>query len=116
MLAIGSVFSYWPVPWGSYNVDWQVPVAMWGGIATSLATLVVVIGINFSDIGTLRAHIWPSWTAELLIIGPLTVVPRLHVTVYAGLFGLAWLLAGYALLSRREESVGRAAQAMRVTE
>ena len=45
VMAVGVALSLWPIPWGSYEVDWQAPLALWGGVAAALGSLVLMIGL-----------------------------------------------------------------------
>ena len=101
LMAVGLALSLWPIPWGSYLVDWGEPLSMWGGLTYGFSTLVLAIGLILFGIGALRARVWPPWSSILLIIAPLTIVPWLHMTVYGGIFGFAWMLLGYEIWRRR---------------
>lgn len=107
LMAVGLALSLWPIPWRSYLVDWGEPLAMWGGLAYSLSTFVLAIGLILFGIGTLRTRVWPPWMSLLLIIAPLTIVPWIHMTGYGGIFGFAWLLLGYAIRQKGGVSVGQ---------
>jgi hypothetical protein len=107
LMALGLALSLWPIPWGSYSVDWGEPLAMWGGLAYGLSTLVLIIGFVLFGVGVLRARVWPTWVFMLLIVAPLTIVPWLHMTVYGGIFGFVWLVLGYAIWRKANVSVHR---------
>ena len=80
--------------------------ATWGGVTASFGSLVLTIGLVLFGVGTRRARAWPRWVALPLMIGPLSTGPWLHMTPWGGLFGLAWLLLGYALWSAGETGCG----------
>ena len=106
VMAAGVALLLWPIPWGSYAVDWQTPLALWGGVAASLASVALTIELVLFGVSVLRTRVWPRWVALPLIIGPLSAVPWLHMTPWGGLFGIAWLLLGYALWSAGEAAGG----------
>ena len=106
VMGVGVALLLWPISWDSYQVDWQTPLAIWGGIAASLASLALTIGLVLFGAGVLRARVWPRWVALPLIVGPLSTVPWLHMAPWGGLFGLAWLLPGCALGSAGEAGCG----------
>ncbi|HEV2126573.1 MAG TPA: hypothetical protein VGW38_27760 [Chloroflexota bacterium] len=101
--AIGVALSLWPIPWGVYTVDWEAPLPMWGGLLSSLSTFALALGLFVFGIGTWRAGVWPSWVALALIVGALSIVPWLHMTIFGWIFSAAWLLPGYALWSATSE-------------
>lgn len=101
MVAVGISVVFWPIPWGSYTLDWTDPLPKFGGILQALGTLLMAVGLVGFGIERAKAGVVPWPAALLLALGAITTVPWLHQTVVGGLFGVAWAAVGIALLRRR---------------
>jgi len=78
-----------------------------------LGVLALILGLTGFGIATIRAKVWPGWSRFLPLPIPLVLLVGLLLGLLAGrgtgareaelilssLFGLAWLLLGYALWS-----------------
>lgn len=78
-----------------------------------VATLAVFLGLMFLGIAVLRTEALPSgWRYMPLILGlsallPVWVLAFVHLELPIVALGLAWMLLGYVLLSRKDEVVRR---------
>ena len=67
-----------------------------------------LVGLVMLGIATLRARVLPQWSAAVLLVSALGFPVYFVFDVYGGgiVFGLIWLVLGYALLSNRGQAVG----------
>ncbi len=106
-LIVGTALEFWSFPWGSYAVGFEATLPWWGGLIQSLSTLVFTIGLIVFSIDLVRARVIPVWLAPVLVLGGFATI---FLTPTFLLPGLAWLLLGFVLWSRRERTPGRPAR------
>lgn len=87
-------------------------VLFWLGLVGFIA---VPVGLILYGVATLQARVLPRWCGlGLIIIPPITIIPRAITTVYQNygliLLGLLWLALGYVLWSGRGTAAERASR------
>jgi len=103
-MIVGTAAQFWPFPWGSYAVSPEAGLPRVGGILQGLSTLVFTVGLILFNIDLVRARVMPVWVAPILVLGGLATI---FLTPTFLLPGLAWLLLGFVLWSRRERAAER---------
>ncbi len=117
---IGGFLAYVAVALSMFNVPYSVFFAEDGpqtpfpfNVTYLLAGLAIFVGLVFLGIATLRAGALPGWWLTLpLIVGlsallPVWALALVHLKLPILALGLAWMLLGYVLWSRRDEPVRR---------
>ncbi len=98
-LIVGTALQFWFFPWGSYAVGFEDPGPHHiGGPIQPISTLVFTVGLIVLNIDLVRAKVMPLWAAPVLVLGGLATF---FLTPVNPLPGLAWLLLGLVLQSRR---------------
>jgi hypothetical protein len=103
-LIVGTAAQFWTFPWGSYAVGFAAPLPRWGGLFQALSTLVFTVGLTVLSIDLVRVGVMPVWLAPVLIVGAFATI---FLTPTFLLPGLAWLLLGLVLWSRRDRAAER---------
>ncbi|GEM_PF-1993542 len=102
VMTVGAAVIYWSVPWGSYNLDFQQPIIVYPSIIIFFfSTPILALGLILFASGLARARTWPSFVTAAVIVGPLTIIPFLHGTLFGGGFGLSWVIIGYGICRGR---------------
>jgi hypothetical protein len=104
LVIVGTALEFWLHPWGSYAVSPASGLPRVGGALQGLSTLIFTIGLILFNIDLVRARVMPVWVAPILVLGGLTTF---WLAPAGWLPGLAWLLLGFVLWSRRERAAGR---------
>lgn len=107
-LIVGTALEFWSFPWGSYAVGFDAPLPSIGGLIQALSTLIFTVGLIVFNIDLVRAKVVPWWAAPVLVLGGLTTF---FLTPAIWLPGVAWLLLGLVLWSRRDGAAERPARA-----
>jgi hypothetical protein len=98
-LIVGTALQFWFFPWGSYAVGFEDPGPHnFGGPIQPVSTLVFSLGLIVLNIDLVRARVMPIWIAPVLVLGGLATM---FLTPVNWLPGVAWLLLGLVLQSRR---------------
>jgi hypothetical protein len=103
-LVAGTAAQFWSFPWGSYAVGFEAALPRWGGLFQALSTLVFTVGLIVFSIDLVRAGVMPVWLAPVLVLGAFSTI---YLTPTFLLPGLAWLLLGLVLWSRRDRAAER---------
>ncbi len=104
-LIMGTALEFWFFPWGSYAVGFDAPGPhQIGGPIQPISTLVFTVGLIVLNIDLVRARVMPLWAAPVLVLGGLATF---FLTPANWLPGVAWLLLGLVLWSRRGEAAGQ---------
>ena len=102
-LIVGTALEFWFFPWGSYAVGFEeLPGFVRGAPVQPLSTLVFTVGLILFNIDLVRARVVPVWVAPILVLGGFTTF---FLTPAAWLPGLAWLVLGFVLWSRRDAPI-----------
>jgi hypothetical protein len=103
-MIVGTALQFWFHPWGSYAGSPASGLPQVGGVLQGLSTLVFTVSLILFNIDLVRARVMPVWVAPILVLGGLTTF---WLTPAGWLPGVAWLLLGFVLWSRRERAVER---------
>jgi hypothetical protein len=104
-LIVGTALEFWFFPWGSYAVGFDAPGPhQVGGPIQPISTLVFTLGLLALNVDLVRAKVMPWWAAPVLVLGGLATF---FLTPANWLPGVAWLLLGLVLWSRRDEAAGQ---------
>jgi hypothetical protein len=99
-LSLGIAMEFWPFPWGAYTVSFEeAALPQIGGLIQTLSSLVFTFGLLVFNIDLVRAKVLPIWAALVVIVGGLTTF---FLTPASWLPGVAWLLLGIVLWSRKD--------------
>ena len=102
-LIVGTALEFWFFPWGSYAVGFEeLPGFVRGAPVQPLSTLVFTIGLIVFNIDLVRARVVPVWLAPVLVLGGFATI---FLTPTFLLPGLAWLVLGFVLWSRRDAPI-----------
>jgi hypothetical protein len=100
---IGAVLGFWTQPWGTYaGASRETGIAAVGGAIVIVGSLLMAIGLIAFAVAAARSRILPAWLSIPGAVGAVSAVPWLHeATVQGALFGVAWVMVGVTLASRR---------------
>lgn len=99
-LSLGIAMEFWPFPWGAYTVSFEeAALPQIGGLIQTLSSLVFTFGLLVFNIDLVRAKVLPIWAALVVVVGGLTTF---FLTPASWLPGVAWLLLGIVLWSRKD--------------
>lgn len=100
LLVAGTAAQFWGFPWGSYALTFEAAgsVIRAGGVLQALGSLLFTVAVVPFGIDLARARMLPVWTVPVLVLGAATTV---FLTPSFVLPGLAWVLLGWALVTRR---------------
>ncbi len=107
LMTVGTALEFWSFPWGSYAVGFGAPLPRVGGLLQALSTLAFTAGLAVFNLDLVRARVMPPWAAPVLVLGAFATFFLTPVNL---LPGLAWLLLGWVLWSRRGRVAARSSR------